>query len=174
MVTYKDRFTRSNLFALFVACAFPVHVWAIIGLLNQIPAWILRVNFWELAGMIGLTLVFTLLESLIVTVGVLALAAIIPGKWFTEKMVILSTLFIWLTSIVSIIAHLKEPLMRSFWGILILVGYLALLPGAYWLVRRFPKFETGMKSFMERLTILTVLYLFFDIVGLVIVILRNI
>ena len=174
MVTYKQRFSRQNLFALFVACAFPVHVWAIIGLLNQIPAWILRVNLWELTGMIGLTLMFTLLESLIVTVGVVVLAALIPGKWFTEKMVVLSAWFIWLTSIVSMIAHLQESLMRSFFGIVIVAAYLALILGSYWLVRRFPKFEAGMKSFIERLAVLTALYLFLDVVGLVIVIIRNV
>jgi len=174
LATYKQRFSRQNLFAIFVACAFPVHVWAIIGLLNQIPAWILRVNLWELAGMIGLTLVFTLLESLIGTVGVLILAALVPGNWFTEKMVVLSALFIWLTSIVSMIAHLQEPLVRSFFGIVIVVTYLAFVLGSYWLLQRFPKFEIGVKSFIERLAVLTALYLFIDVVGLVIVIIRNI
>jgi hypothetical protein len=173
LATYRQRFSHQNLFTLFVACAFPVHVWAIIGLLNQIPAWILRVNLWELAGMIGSWLVFTLLESLIVTLGVIVLMALIPGKWFTEKVVVFCVLFIWLTSIVSVIAHFQEPLMRSFWGILIVVAYLAMLPGSYWLLQRFPKFEMGLKSFLERLAILTGLYLFLDVVGLAIVIIRN-
>jgi hypothetical protein len=129
---------------------------------------------WELAGMIGLTLVFTLFESLIVTAGVIILAALIPGKWFTEKMVALSALFIWLTSIISIITHLQEPLMRSLFGIVIVVIYLALVLGSYWFMQRYPKFETGMKNLIERLAVLTAIYLFFDIVGLIIVIIRNI
>jgi hypothetical protein len=174
LVTYKDRFSRKNLFAIFVACAFAIHIWSIFGLLNQIPAWILRVNLWELAGMVSLTLVFTLFESLIVTLGVVLLVALIPGEWFTKRVVTIAAVFIWLTAILSIIAHLQEPLIRSFWGPVILITYLVLLVGSVWMVWKFPKFEMGLQSLLGRLTVLTAIYLFIDLIALVIVVIRNI
>ncbi len=174
MATYRDRFSRKNLFAVFVACAFPVHVWAIISLLNQVPAWILRVNLWDLAGMIGLTLVFALVESLLVTAGVVLLAALIPGRWFTERFVALSAAVIWLTSLVSMFAHLQEPLVRSFLGVLIGAAYLAALAASAWALTRYPRFGVALNGLLEKLAVLTAFYLTLDGIGLVIVILRNI
>jgi hypothetical protein len=132
------------------------------------------VNLWDLAGMIGLTLVFALVESLLVAMGVVLLAAVIPGWWFTERFVALSAAAIWLTSLVSMFAHLQEPLVRSFLGVLIGVAYLAALAASAWALTRYPRFEGSLNRFLEKLAVLTAFYLALDGIGLVIVILRNI
>jgi hypothetical protein len=174
LATFRERFTRKNLFAIFVACAFPVHVWAIFSLLNQVPAWILRVSLWDLAGMIGLTLLFALVESVLVTAGVVLLAALIPGKWFTERTVAFSAVFIWLVSILSIVAHLREPLVRSVWGLVIGAAFLAAIAGAAWALNRYPKFAAALTGIIEKLAVLTVFYLILDAIGLIVVIVRNV
>ncbi|HJS28792.1 MAG TPA: hypothetical protein VJ768_04190, partial [Anaerolineales bacterium] len=85
-----------------------------------------------------------------------------------------AAVFIWLTAILSIIAHLQEPLIRSFWGPVIFITYLVLPVGSVWMVWKFPKFEMGLQSLLGRLTVLTAIYLFIDLIAFVIVVIRNI
>ena len=67
------RLSRGDLSLSFVAIAFPVHVWAIINILDFLPAWLLRLSTWELAGVISYPLVDALLESCILWVVLVAL-----------------------------------------------------------------------------------------------------
>jgi hypothetical protein len=174
LATYRDRFSRKNILAIFVACAFPIHIWAVIGMLNQIPAWLTRSGkLGDLSGLISLTLLFTLLESLIVTLIVVLLFSLIPVRWFNEKIIIYGVIVVWLAAVASMVGHLAGSSIRSSWALLIPVGYLVLVVATLWSAHRFQKFGNGISRLLDRLTILTFFYLFFDFLAVVVVLLRN-
>ncbi len=166
------KLSRQNVFHLFVICAFPVHVWAIIGYFEQAPAWLLRMDVLELAAMAGYQLLFALVESLIVFACVWLAAAILV-RWLGEATVPAAALFVLLTSLASIWAQLDNGLFRSFWAIVIGIAYLALVVGGAWFARRNQTFSRGVMSVVERLAILSMLYFVFDAIGIVLVILRQ-
>lgn len=160
----------------FGAIAFPIHVWAIVNILVIIPAWLLRLSLWELAGAIGYPLVFALLESGILWIGFVIVAWVLPGKWLANKFVALSSLLVWLLAVWAalvqfIFGHiLLWGTMQVIFGLL-LIGFS--LGFAYWLVQRFARLEDGIKRVTQRLVVLTFVYLLFDLLGVVVVILRN-
>jgi hypothetical protein len=69
-------------------------------------------------------------------------------------------------------AGLAHPLRFLYAVSLALVGPTIAIP-AYFVLRS-DKFLKGMQGFFERLSLLTLFYLVFDVVGLIIVIVRNV
>jgi len=174
---FKSRkFSRGDLSLAFVAIAFPVHVWAIINILDFLPAWLLRLSAWELAGVIGYALVEALLESCILWLVLVALGFVLPRKWLADKFVALSSILVWLLAAWVV-------LVQFIFGRILQWGPAKMVPGlflvvisfglAYWLVQRYERLEGWIKRLVQGLVVLTYLYMVFDLLGLVVVILRN-
>ena len=160
----------------FGAIAFPVHVWAIINILVIFPAWLLRLSIWELAGAISYPLVFALLESSILWIGLVALSYVLPRKWLADKFVALSSVLVWLLAAwAALVQFIYERILQ--WGLeqilpgLLLVAFSFGL--VYWLVQRHGRLEGLIKRLTQGLAVLTYLYMIFDLLGLVVVIIRN-
>lgn len=174
----KERLvSKDNAIIVFAAIIFIVHVWSIYNLLREIPAWILRLSSWDLAGVISYTLMFALVESIIVLVFLLVLAALLPGKIFRDKFVSISTVFIFLAAVWVVSFRYLEDRIRS-WGmtgmLLLLALALATFVIAYLVVLKSEKADHMLNSLMQRVTLLSYLYLFIDITALVIVVSRNV
>lgn len=73
---------------------------------------------------------------------------------------------------VKVLAGMAHPLRVLYLVALLLAGITVVLPT--YLILRSDKFLQGIRGFFDRLSTLTLLYLFFDVVGLVIIIVRNI
>ena len=173
----KDRkLSGADLSLAFVAIAFPVHVWAIINILDFLPAWLLRLSIGELAGVIGYPLVEALLESGILWAVLVALGLALPRKWLADKFVPLSSLLAWLLAAWAV-------LVQFIFNRILLWGPAELIPGlllvvisfglAYWSVRRYGRLEGWIRKVTQGLVVLTYFYLFFDLLGLVVIIIRN-
>jgi hypothetical protein len=170
------RLSAGDLTLSFGAIAFPLHIWAIINILIILPAWLLRLSIWELAGVISYPLVDALLESTIFWLGLVGLSFVLPRKWLADKFVALSSVLAWLLAAWAV-------LVQYIFIRIVLWGPLQILPGlllaafslglVYWLVRRFGRFEGWIKRLVQGLAVLTYIYIIFDLVGLVVVILRN-
>jgi hypothetical protein len=70
------------------------------------------------------------------------------------------------------IARMSHPLRFLYSISLAVIGLTVALP-AYFVLQS-EKFMQGVRGFFERISTLTLFYLFFDFVGLVIVIIRNV
>jgi hypothetical protein len=175
---FKSRkLSRGDLSLAFVAIAFPVHVWAIINILNFLPSWLLRLSIWELAGVIGYPLVDALLESCLLWLVLVVLGLVLPSKWLADKFVALSSILAWLLAAWAV-------LVQFIFGRILRWGPAQMIPGSLlvifsfvlvtWLVQRHGQLEGWIKRLVQGLVVLTYLYLVFDLLGLVVVILRNI
>ena len=153
-----------------------MHVWAIINILYILPAWLLRFSVWELAGAIGYSLVDALLESCLLWIGLVVLCYVLPRKWFADKFVALSSALVWLLSAWAVlIQFIYKSILQWGWeqmlsGLLLAAFSFGLVT---WLVKRSGRLEGWIKRLAQGLVVLTYFYIAFDLVGLAVIILRN-
>jgi hypothetical protein len=161
----------------FAVCAFPVHVWSIINVLRELPAWALRLSAWELTGVISYTLAFALVESALLLVGLLGLAVVLPAAILRRKFIALSSVLVLIHTGWAIVLQYNFEAIRS-WGFqkLALLGllYLITLGVPYLVVHRYERVERFLRVAVERLSVLSYLYISLDILGVLIVLMRNI
>lgn len=174
---FKQRFTVHEILQVFVICSFPVHIWSIYNLLDEVPGWILRLSAWELTGAIGYVLAFTLFESVVVFLGVMLLGVMLPSRWLRNKFVPLASVVVLLASIGSISLYLRGS-TPDLWGPrkFVFAGsiFVASTGVAYILVQRLPGLERTIPAIVDRLTVLVFVYVFFDLISVLMAIIRNV
>lgn len=171
--------------------AFPTHVWTII-LVLQDYSWVTeRTNSWDAIGVGAYGLLVAFAESVFVFLAALVLSFLISRKWSEDRRLAMLFVTIFVVASWAIInqlyflfgARLPGGLMRSLINsahpLRILYGTSFVLATAsvvlpYVAVLQSDKMVKGIETVMERLSILTVLYLFLDVIGLIIVIIRNV
>ena len=186
----EKRYTKTGLWQLFVATATPIHLWAIILILMDI-SWVAeRTNYWDAVGVAAYGLMFALFESLLIWGMLVGIGFLLPKAWPESKrttllgvLVILTALwammgqlyFIWELSfpkaLAKFLATQSHPLWFLYGGLLIVVS-LTIFLVAYFAIFS-EKFQRGFISLIERLSTLMGLYIFLDVVGILIVLIRN-
>ena len=185
------RYSKQGLWSLFLICAFPLHVWTIILAFRDF-SWVTeRTNSWDALGVVSYGLIFAFIESVVVFLITILLGFLTSKKWSEDRRIALMGILVFVASLwamvsylyfllgVSIpgeailfLANLAHPLRFLYVVSLILIIPTVALP-AYFVLKS-EKFLKGVQGFFERLSLLTLFYLFFDFVGLVIVIIRNV
>ena len=185
------QYSRQGLWSLFLICAFPLHLWTIILAFRDF-SWVSeRTNSWDAVGVLSYGLIFAFIESAAVFLVTIFLGLLVSKKWEENRRNTLlgslaliaslwamaSYLFFILnvsisSNIIGFLVNLAHPLRFLYAVSLVLVGLTVALP-AYFVLRS-EKFFKGVQSLFERLSLLTLFYLFFDVVGLVIVVIRNV
>jgi hypothetical protein len=183
-------FNRFELWGLFVATAFPIHLWAILVILMDV-SWVAeRTHYWDAVGTAGYGTMFALVESVLIFV-VLVLIGIVLKKYFDgrKRVTLLGSLIIMITiwSVVGQVFSMwelslppeialslvdQESPLRFLYAGLLLVVITTVLVAAYSAVYS-RKFQTFFIKTLNWITPLMGLYLFLDVVGIAIVILRN-
>lgn len=177
LATFRRRLPlRRDVLLLFAACVFPVHVWAIIGLLKELPAWILRLSTGEMVGVISYTLAFALFESVLFLLPLLLLILVLPRRWFGDDLVAQGTVLVALTTAWAIAAHYNDDVIRlwgmrqfAFWFVLYLVSLFVVGLA----VHRYRRIERAIHTFVERLSLLSLIYVVIDLVAVIVVLIRN-
>ena len=169
--------TREGAVTTFAMIVFVIHIWSIYNLLVEVPAWILRLSTWELVGVVSYTLVFAMVESLIILFAFVIFAAILPERFYRQKFVSISVIFIVLAAIWVIPIHLYEDTLRS-WGIPGAVGFISIVLisfiAGYVFVLRSNKLEDAILSIAQRVTVLAFLYVLVDLAAFMVLISRNV
>lgn len=186
-----QRYSRQGLASLFLTCAFPLHLWTLIMVFRDISWLTERTNLWDAIGVASYALLFAFVESVLVFLVVVLLGLVIPKHWHSDRritflaLLILITsawgmlsqlLFLWNVSLpapaIQFLRNSDHPLRILYAGSLAIVSSTVLL-----LVFLFIRSKTSvalMKNIMERVSLLTTFYLLFDLLGLLIVVIRNI
>ena len=190
LAIFKRYYTKSDIFNLFMIVAFPIHLWSIYLILSDIEWVAERTVFADAIGYASYSLVFALLESLILLIPLVLLGFLLPKAWNgRQRIAMLGTLFV-VVSVWAIIAQVynivdKEPYtiwwriiyhtqrfeIYTFFAMLLILLASAGVP-AYFITRS-EKWVNAAQAVIERLVLLSALYLVFDLIGLVIVIFRN-
>jgi hypothetical protein len=125
----------------------------------------------DVVASVAYTLSFALVETLILLLVVLLIGRILPGRWVVGKYTpLVSMLLLELTVMAIVFQHfiIHHLPKRN-----LVIGFSLLLALSTAIALRFPKVGHGLKWAGERLVVLSLIYIIFDVVGLIIVILRN-
>ena len=185
------RYSKQGLWTLFLTCAFPLHVWTIVLAFRDF-SWVTeRTNSWDAIGVVSYGLLFALIESIIVFLVAILLGFLISKKWDEDQRNVLLGALVLITSIWAMVSYLFFLMQVSVPGdaITFLVGLAHPLRFLYavsfaivtptigvptYFILRSEKFMQGIRGLFERLSLLTLFYLFFDFVGLIIIVIRNV
>ena len=173
----KRGMNKATLWIVFAAAVFPTHFWALVDFLQEYPAWIKRMNTSELLGAFSYVMgVFALPDALLLFLGIVVLALILPTRFFREKFAALGSALALLTAVWFIIFHSfplwleqRQLVPLGLWA----VSYVVVLAVAYVQILRNPKAEALVDNFMQRAVSLAGLYLFIDFLSLIYVLIRN-
>jgi hypothetical protein len=187
----KSHYSRQGLWTLFLMCAFMPHVWALI-LIARDMSWVTeRSNAWDAIGVASYGLLFTLVESLLIFAVMCLLGLLTPRGWSIERrtaflgVLVLSGLS-WAVidqlaflvgfsppgSVLGFLARSEHP-VRWMYGLAAAIVLPTMLIPALWVIRS----ERGLRiarQVMERLALLAAFYLFFDLLGILVLLIRNI
>lgn len=153
--------------------------------------WVIaRTNIGDAIGVGSYGMLFALLESIIIFIVIAVLGFLTPKQWDIDRRVAFLSLlwmivalwgifgqlrYLWNLSLPSPVVHLLSGTSHPF-RILYLIYLAVVIPSvllpAYWFIKS-SKSVKWMQELIERLSTLTMFYLFFDVTGLIIVIIRN-
>lgn len=195
MAVVFKRLARGDLITLFLVVAFPIHAWSIFMIMQDFQ-WVMErtVSVWDGIGYASYSLTFALFESIVIFIIVWLLSLLLPAHWKSNKtiagmsMVIISVsiwailnqlfFFYYNTPFVGSIPQLfigSDHPIRWFYaivgaGFLLVIGSIVF---PIFLINKNKKFTNTVLSVIDRLIILSGLYIVLDIAGIIVIIIRN-
>jgi hypothetical protein len=196
MPSIFKRLSTGEMITLFLIVAFPIHAWSIFMVLQDFQ-WVMErtVSVWDGIGYASYSLMFALFESAVIFIVVWLLSLLLPSRWKSNKIIAgIGTIFIsvsiWAilnqlyffyngTSIVQALPRLFVDLAHPVRMYYLSVGFVFLLILAtivvpLFFIDRSKKYVNSTMAVFDRLIILSGLYIFVDVIGIVIVIIRNV
>jgi len=172
-------------------CAFPLHLWALLMAFRDLSWLTDRTNIWDALGVTSYGLVFAFIESLFVFLFFFLLGFLIAKTWDSQKRLALLSGLVLILSLWAILSQLyflldvspsnfligffvsiSHPL-RALYAVTAFAVLLTLLIPT-WFILRSEKTVRFMQGLIDRLSLLASVYLFFDAIGLIVVIVRNV
>jgi hypothetical protein len=170
--------------------AFPIHLWTIILVLRDF-SWVAeRTNAWDAVGVAAYGMVFAFIESVFVSIIVVLLGFLLPKQWEEKKRLAFLGLLIFIVALWAILGQLffllgfmvpapiinflsdsSHPLRLLYAGLASLVSLTLIVPT--YLIVRSDRVWRSVYNFMDRLAVLSAIYLVFDGISLIIIIFRN-
>jgi hypothetical protein len=175
---HKNAATRAEYFQLFLICLFPIQAWGLVNLFYSFPSLMLEMTTWQLASVIAYVFTFALFESVVVFALLFLLSLAIPRRFFSARLVATGTALVLCASAAAILNHLyfiwkiKGDAVQYWNAGWIAVGVIA-AGLMIWSAWRHPRLEKALLSGAERLALLSLLYFSLDVIGVVIVLSRN-
>ena len=146
---------------------------------------------WDAIGVASYGLVNALIESVLLFLAIVLIGLLISTKWREDRRIALLSIITFITAFWAIegqayfiwgsylpaqflryVESAEHPLRLLYAAALAIVVPTIVIP--VYLVLKSDRFLNLVQGFIERISLLTMLYLFFDIVGLIIIIIRNV
>ena len=162
----------------FGGVVFVIYSWSIRGFLYQFSSLRLYHTLGEIFGVFSYLMAFALVESLVMMVGLIAIGFILPRKWFREGFAYKG----FITTLVAGIAMIRlhyylfslnyamPPMNVIYLGTGIVI---VLLISLLWFFHNTPQLQKFLLALQERLQIFIYFYIPLGILGLLVVVLRN-
>jgi len=165
-------------FQLFLVCMLPVHIWAIIIFLRRMDSFTIFMNLTQIISIAAYVLVYALMESLFLF-GILFIGSLIlPRRVSAARKLALGTIIALVASAAAVLIHfhaiwkvnwIDQKEWTWLWvGVGLLV--IALISFA---VLKSERLESWLNALVERISLLSLVYLSADILGLMIVLYRQ-
>lgn len=172
--------SREQVRLLFLAILVPVNFWALVIFLQELPAYILRMNAWDITGILAYVLTIALADSLILLFFITVIMLLLPVSFRKHHYTTAGTLIAYLTIFWLVLIQYQDtigarlPIVQQHWFIWVwLAALLTGISAAAYLLTRSEKLEQLVRAFVDRLSLLSTLYLFLNLAGLLVVLGRN-
>ena len=176
---------RTDVLRVFNIVIFVVFSWSIRGFLFEIPAFLLYLGLGDITSILFYMLAFALLESILVTGGLVLVSMLLPPKWFKSGFAYKGFLLILAATIGLILfqGYYKigffQNLMRNDYSdfIPILAGLMIgilVLSSLYWLFHIKPRYQHYLSVIIEQFGVFSYIYLPLGVIGIMVVMIRNI
>lgn len=181
MKLIKDRFpARQQLLPVFAIFVFFGFSWALYRMFWYVPSWLEYLNIWKVFTIAGYVLAFALVESLTMLGFMLLFSLFFPARIFKEKYIAIGSSLAVLISLGAILIQrqINQVYRLELWQLAVyplayLIGLTSLVFVFSWLFNRVPFLYRIANSIAERMTIFTYLYVPLGLVGMILVIGRN-
>lgn len=187
--TINKRFSRSNLIELFFVVAFPIHVWTLIGVLRDVELVVNRTDVWDAVGLGAYSMVFAFFESILLLLVMMLLSFLLPLAWGEKKIRYQISGYYYVFAIWAMLGQAyfmfeKFPrivnrgirfIQSSQWlfFIILVLIIIASIIIPMWQINKSKKIRKFISKLNENLMLLTLIYVLLDIVGLIIILYRN-
>ena len=169
---FKNRLDSKSMLTILGIVSIPFHFWTFYSLFEDFEAWIPIFDFWDLVGAWSYTFLFVIAEIIIVALYLVLVNYLVPKKLARGSFVEISFVIVLELCAVALIVQNNGDLFRSivpiFWGFiglsLITSGVVGFLPN---------KVLKIISNIADRLLTLAVFFWFFDLVALIIIMIRN-
>jgi len=181
----RSRFpARSDILQVFSLVLFAVCGWSIRGFLYKIPAFSLYFGLGANLAVLCYMLSFALLESILVTAILVVLAALLPARILKEGFAYKGFLAVVVLTIAMIlfegyyqVEYFKDILAHNYSSIppfaAGLFGAAVALTALLWLFHRWPSLQKYPLFVLDQLSLFTYIYVPLGLLGLIVVIARN-
>jgi hypothetical protein len=134
---------------------------------------LLRGALPELIAPAAYTMTFALLESVMLMVVTILIAALLPARWMRDDFAVKGTGVLYASVPWMIVALSMETQLRYLY-LLPLVGCLLSLTLFYKLLGDFTRIRLSIRALLDRISLLSYLYAAIDLLGLLVVVARNV
>jgi len=170
---FKGRLTSQKIITIAAIVTIPLQFWSFYSLFEDFSAWTPIFDAWDLLGAWSYTFLFVIAEVIIVTGYLLLLNLIVPKRLARGAYVQISFVIVLEITITALLIHFNSAYFRSveeiFWGLIavsvLTTGLIGFLP---------QKFLGFISNIADRFVTLAMFFWFFDIIALIIVVIRNI
>jgi hypothetical protein len=173
--------TKQEALVVFSVIVFVVFSWTLYRTFWWVPSWLEYLSIWNILIIVAYVLAFALFESLVVLGLIVVLSLLFPKQYFKDQFVIQGNSLALALGFVSFLVQRKVSLIYRLelwqtlvYPTLILVGFIALVPIISFVFKRFSLLSRLALAVAERMTIFAYLYVPLGLIGVLVVIVRNI
>ena len=169
-----------NIIPVFAVITFFLYTWTIFWFFWNVPSIILYLNIGDILSMIGYYFAINIFQSLFVLIGLLALSLVLPASWLRENFIVngsglFITTFIWVTFPTFYSEFiLFEDYSRSWKNYLEIIIIGLSLGAIFILLNRRNFYKRFLANIADRMVILLYIWVPLSVLGLGMVIIRNI
>ena len=184
---------------LFIASAFVINIWSIINLLRWMPSLLGNLAFPSVLVVVAYAQTFALIESFVVFLFLALIGFLAPKRFLRNNGVAKGTVFLFITALWTISYHYLSPILLAWkkgleafnqiigsplsegqliilgMGVFIflwIVGYIFLLVWSASKIRTSEIFVQRIHTFLERLSVLTAVYIALDALAGIFILIR--
>lgn len=186
----RTHFNRENTLTLFLVTSFPINLWAIIIWFRNFGSIAEENGLWDAVGVGAYLLSYALLESVLVFLTILLLSMLLPKKWGQEKS-LAQVGFLYLALTIGLILEQSRALVEFpregfLWrNINFIINRLSSFPAiivaiaagiaiaSVIAIHRSPSVRRTVLAAIEKIALLSTIYVVLDLIAVVAVFMRN-
>ncbi len=190
---YPQRLRQTDRRLLFLSIAFPFHTWTIYQVFNDVEWVMARTNPGDVLGYASYSLAFALYESGVIFGAAWLLGSIAPPSWKEETLAVELNWLVWVTALWAGISQFlavgQETINCQLLGVLFSGGHplrdayllaallvalvIASVAAPVLRIMLSNKARQRWIAVLERVSLLSYLYLFLDLIGILVILFRN-